>query len=871
MAATERVPERVTMPFDQAKVDSQLAALTLEEKVSLLGGSGFATLTGVPRLGIESMKVAEGVNGVKDAMMIDSGDTVGDVLAGKGPKTVCFPSTSCFGATWNTDLMWELGKALAQQARQKGVATIMGPGVNLHRDPRGGRNFEYFAEDPLLTGRLAASLVNGIQAHGVGACLKHFVANEGEDFRRSYNVVDPTGGRALRELYLAAFQETLRYSDPVAVMTSYNKLDGVHCSESPIIAKILRGEWNYGGAVQSDWFGTASTVDSVLAGQDLEMPGPPVWRGRRLLNAVEEGKLDETEIDKRARKMLEWIEKTTGNDFYKQPQPEDDTKAILTSRRVAEEGIVLLKNDDRALPLDFTRPLKITVSGLPAVDPPVGGGGSSLAPPSSVKTPLDGIRDVHAYPDLVDFTGGCKMNKIIPLLPSEIVRNPQDGSSTVHVVYYNNKFPTAVHHEDLHTAQVMMLGHVKPGLDEAGFNYVMSTTLVAPADGTHTIGVRSTGSYRLLVDDIEVLSASGIVANAEDLLFTPAKLEKSVLYAMKAGQSYTIKLLVHDQKSPKQKPNEPGAYASALCFQQEHPIEKVIETAVASAKRSDVAIVFAGRNAEHETEGGDMVDIQIPGDQLRLIQEVSAVSKKSIVVLYGGGAMDVSSFVDAVDAIIFAHYPGQEGGTAIANVLCGKTNPSGKLTTTWPRRLEDTPTWKHFPAIPKPDDGVNMELAEGLEVGYRRNWENIPGGPRYMFGHGLSYTSFSYTNLCLEPSAINLADEGTTDISVKLTLTNNGPVEGAEVVQLYVAPASDGNKSDPSVSMHHAKTLKGFQKLRLGSGESTEVRITVSLESAISFWHTETSEWRTAPGIYNFSIGSGPDAPYKSLTVTDKQ
>lgn len=360
------------------------------------------------------------------------------------------------------------------------------------------------------------------------------------------------------------------------------------------------------------------------------------------------------------------------------------------------------------------------------------------------------------------------------------------------------------------------------------------------------------------------------MSNAEDLLFTPHKLEKSIAYPMEAGRSYAVELHVHDQKSPKQKPNEPGAYAAALCFQEEHSSEKAIAAAAEAAARSDVAVVFAGRNAEHECEGCDLPDIQIPGDQVQLIQAVAAKSKKTVVVLFGGGAMDVSAFVDSVDAILFAHYPGQEGGAAIADVLAGRINPSGKLATTWPQRLEDAATWEHFPARPDSDGAVTLSLVEGLEVGYRRDWTQVADGPQYPFGFGLSYTSFSWEDLTLHPSTLRFT-EGVAEISVKLTLANTGPVAGSEVVQVYVAPSSKNGSANSSLAMHPMRALKGFKKVALKSGESKDIEIVLDAKSALSYWDTTISKWRIEKGQHTFSIGNGVNALSQNLTVAEDQ
>ncbi|KAK6189354.1 hypothetical protein LQW54_013349 [Pestalotiopsis sp. IQ-011] len=277
-----------------------------------------------------------------------------------------------------------------------------------------------------------------------------------------------------------------------------------------------------------------------------------------------------------------------------------------------------------------------------------------------------------------------------------------------------------------------------------------------------------------------------------------------------------------------------------------------------------------GRNAEHECEGCDLVNIQIPGDQVQLIQAVAAKSKKTVVVLFGGGAMDVSAFVDSVDAILFAHYPGQEGGAAIADVLAGKINPSGELATTWPRRLEDAATWAHFPARPDSDGAVTLSLVEGLEVGYRRDWSQVADGQQYLFGFGLSYASFSWENLALHPNTLRFT-EGAAEMSVKPTLANTWPVAGSEVVQVYVAPSSKNGSSDTSLSMHPMRALKGLKKVALEAGESKEIEIILDAKSALSYWDTTNSKWRIEKVQYTFSIGNGVNALSHDLTVAEDQ
>ncbi|KAH6977462.1 putative glycosyl hydrolase [Ilyonectria sp. MPI-CAGE-AT-0026] len=824
------------MVHNAKKIQTQLQQLSLEEKVSLLSGSGFATTAAIPRLGITSLKVI-------------------DVLAGGGPTTVCFPSTSCFGATWNIDLIRRLGEALGSQAKAKDVATIMGPGVNLHRDPRCGRNFEYFSEDPFLTGCLGAALINGIQSRGVGACVKHFVANDAENYRRSYNVLDPSGGKTLRELYLAAFQEVLVHSNPVAIMTSYNKVENVHTSETPLLAEVIRSEWGYDGAIQSDWFGTVSTVPSILAGQDLEMPGPSIFRGPRLMQAVRDRLVSEEQIDQRATKMLEWIDKVTQQSM-KPPLSQDDSVAV--ARQVAAEGIVLLKNEGAVLPLDPKAPSRIAVIGLPAVDPPVGGGGSSLAPPQYVQNAFDAIKAAHIDPHLVRYGGGVRCNRILSAIPADQISTP-DGLQGVSVAYYNNSSPsTPVFTELQGRAQVMMLGRLAPGLDESGgFRYEIKTTFIPESTGNHSIGVRSTGAYRLFIDESEILSAPPPSCNAETFLFTPHKLETSIVFPMSSGQSYSIRLVVQSWKSTVQRANEPSPHMTELCYQTENADDQAITEAVSLARGSDVSIVFAGRNSQHEGEGSDMEDISLPNMQEALIRAVAAASKKTIVVLYSGGPFDVSAFVGSVDAIIHAHYLGQEGGLSLADILYGKINPSGKLATTWPMQLEDVATFGSFPASMNPNGRPEITLQEGIEFGYRCQ-HVVP--PRYPFGYGLSYTVFQFSDLAIEPSHIGTAQQDSEAV-ISVRVTNTGPRTGAEVVQVYVQPSGASGQSP--------KILKGFSKILLEPSTSSEQKIKINIRRALSSWDSQLKKWRLNSGAYRVSV-NGYTAEEATISVGEQ-
>lgn len=625
----------MSLPGDEAEIiTTTLSQLTIEEKVALLSGSSFVAATGVPRLGIPAINLVDSVNGVKGTSHINR------------IPTLCFPSTTCLGSTWNASLMKEMGAELAVQAKYKNASVILGPTVNIHRDPRGGRNFECFSEDPLLTGRLAAALINGIQSGGVAACPKHFVGNESETNRRLYVV--EAEKRTLREIYLAAFQHLLRESTPMAIMTAYNKVDGVYCSESPIIKGILRDEWGFEGCVMSDWFGTRSKLPAFNAGLDLEMPGPSVFRGKQLVEDIKRGVVKEEVIDERVRRVLGLIHKTSTSHASDQERSIADERANSLARRVASEGIVLLKNENSLLPLKFEDGIKVAVIGAAAKDPPIGGGGSAKVPPQYIQGPLDCLRSAHLAPSHVSYSLGCKTHCTVPAISLEL----------------------------LSSAQVAMLGFIKPPLTQETFScFIATTTIIPTSAGNHTLAVQATGAFEFFVDNKMVLSDDmQPPPSVEDFLFVPEALERIVSMSMEANKPYLLKAVVQPYV-PAEDTGEPRVHAVKLCFQEEYSTSDMRSEAVQVASSSDVSIIFAGRNAEMESEGFDLRSIKLPSNQESLIQEVAKASNETVLVLYGGNPIDVSAYEHLVDAILFAHFPGQEGSQAIADILTGKTCP----------------------------------------------------------------------------------------------------------------------------------------------------------------------------------------------------
>ncbi|KAK7202446.1 putative glycosyl hydrolase [Myxozyma melibiosi] len=806
---------------------AKLEELTLAEKVSLLSGSDFMRTTSVPRVGIPSIKLVDSINGVKGS----------EVHA--GVPTAIFPSSTCYGSTWNRDLMHKLGVGLAAQAKLKSAQAVLGPTINIHRDPRGGRNFECFSEDPLLSGQLGAAIVNGLQQEGVSSCPKHFVCNDSEFQRRWYNVTETQNSRAAREIYMAAFQELLRHSSPFALMISYNKLDGIYTTEHPFLKDILRDEWHYSKCLLSDWYATRSCEQSVKAGTDLEMPGPSVFRGKRLLETVKKGLVDESIIDERAAAVLGLLDDTRDSYADAPEKVVEDPSANELIRKVASEGIVLLKNQNDVLPLNPVGQSKLAVIGMHAVQPAICGGGSASAAPQYLQQPLECLKESLSDPSQVTYTLGVSVNRLVPPVP--LVQSRADnGEPGFDVRYYSldHKGPVAVDH--VRNPAVNMVRQLIPGLEEGKFYFEISTKLTPKFAGEHVLAVRVTGAFELFLDDELVLSSPQYEVSMENFLFEPFLLERRVQVPMREVRPYAVKLVMQNRIAA---PGdyEPNPHGACLCFQEFTDDEQAIADAVSVAASSDTTIIYAGRTSEYESEGYDLADMALPGLQASMIKAVAAASKRTVLVLYCGNPVDLSEFVDDVDAIILAHYPGQEGGRAVTDVILGEVNPSGKLATTWRKKLDEqhVPSFNSFSAR-LTDEGYTVDYTEGIKVGYRA--PNTAEVALFPFGFGLSYTSFTYSNL-------NIDEVDDSNVSARVTVENTGDGAGYEVVQLYITPPADSSVWRP------ARELKGFDKVWLEVGESKQVEIELVKKYACSFWDESSCKWKMESGVYGVVVG----------------
>ncbi|RKK80201.1 putative beta-glucosidase I [Fusarium oxysporum] len=810
-------------------VQATLKTLSLQEKVRLLSGTpdDFVSIAGIPENGIAPLKTADSISGIRPS---EFNSTL---------TTACFPNTACIASTWNTKLLEKMGAELTRQAKIKHAQMILGPTINIQRDPRAGRNFECFSEDPLLSGFMAAAIVNGIQSKGYGACAKHFVCNDSETQRRYYNVDESPNGRALREIYLAAWSFLLRKSNPAGVMTAYNKVNGAFCCDSEtLIEDILRKEWGYKGIVMSDWFGTRSTAAALKAGVDVEMP-VPVFRGERLIKAVTSGEISEEVIDASVSRLLNLRNRTQAAQSEGPEKSEIIQETNDIARKLAQEGIVLLKNENQTLPLPAATSLRIGVVGEYAKKAVFTGGGSASCNPQYRQVPLDLLREALSNEQTVSYASGVRMRRIIPTVPTEIVTTDK-GKKGVEVAYHNSGQDEPVLVETLEDAAINLMAQGKPGLKTPGSHVKMTTNLVPETTGTHTLAVRHSGSFTVEVDGICVLKGGAPDITTEQFLFNLIKLESRIELPMEAGKSFHISVTMQSRESVV---GEPTPYGVTLSFEEEYSEEQAIFDAIEVAKTSDITIIYAGRSEQYESEGFDLDEITLPANQVAMIKAVAAASKKTAVLLHCGNPIDISSFVDDVDAVVNMHFPGQEGPQAMVDILTGKVNPSGRLTATWFKTLQDWPSFGNFPAQKDEGGGFTIKYAEGLEIGYRgRVPENRV---QFPFGHGLSYTSFSYDGL----NARLDASSNPSILTISVSVTNTGSIAGKEVVQVYICPTQNGADWRPT------RELKGFTKVQLSPGETREVFVQIEVDTFNSHWSEDSHAWAVDEGEYGVEVG----------------
>lgn len=708
-----------------------------------------------------------------------------------------------------------------------------------HRHPLGGRNFESFSEDPYLTGKMASSVVQGLQERGIAATIKHFVANEQETDRLNVDTI--VSERALREIYLKPFEITIKEAKPLAVMTAYNKLNGVHADSHRFLLKqVLRDEWGWNGLVMSDWGGTNSTADSLNAGLDLEMPGPTRWRTVEAVSeAVKKGHVVEATITERARNVLNLIEKVGGFENPSIPPEESivNPKHSNLIREVATQGITLLKNDGGILPLgkEQVKGKKVGLFGL-AKEALIHGGGSASLNAHYRISPEEGLR--AAYGDSVEFkfAKGAHTYRLLPPLASSCKDLKGNAGWTMEL------FRAGRTDRSFKTTHGVRDSSFSPILDnEAKDSEVQFTATFSPSEtGAHYLGCSGIGPTVVTINDKVVFEQK---ENSPDPMgfLLGGNPEQEFTIPFTKGMEYKIQI----HSKPPVGGSDWGILAGLPGFrmgfmaQEEHDLD-MITHAKQVARECDIAIVFTGHTPAWETEGQDQVGFHLPrdGSQDKLVETVASVNSKTIVVNSTGVAIALP-WLDKVSALVQAWFPGQEAGNAIADIISGAVNPSGRLPFSWPKRIEDAPAYGNFPGEVK-NDQLTVKYEEGVFVGYRHYDRVAKEKIQFPFGFGLSYTTFSVS----DGQVVQISPEV---FSAGAVVSNTGRVAGSTVLQLYVG------RMQPSRD-HPIKTLAAFKKVYLQPGQKQTVELSLAFKD-FAYFDEASRSWRIDRGRYDFSFG----------------
>jgi beta-glucosidase len=790
-----------------SRIDDLLTQMTLDEKISMLAGADLWHSVAVPRLGIPQFKTTDGPNGARGAW--------GSMAA----QSVATPVGAALGATWNPDLVEKVGNVLADELKAKGAHILLAPTVNIHRTPIAGRNFECYSEDPFLSGMIASAYIKGIQDHNVGACIKHFIAND-QEYER-FSISSEVDERTLREIYLEPFRIAIRNANPWAVMSSYNRINGTYaCQYDHALLEILKGEWGYDGIVMSDWFGTYD--EAVPAGGlDLEMPGPARWMSNEVvMKALSKGTLSEAWLNDKVRRLLNVLEKAGlfENPTLQPERSENKPRHRKIMRQTAQEALVLLKNDS-VLPLKKVN--SIAVIGPYANAAQILGGGSSSVNPHYVITPLEGIQNRAGKNIKVTFAPGCFIHKILPA-PAPETLSSADGRAGLQLSLFNGTECSGapVYSERTTRVQHGWFSTSVPSVDQESFSMRMEGFFTPQESGVHTLSVSAVGWGKLYLDGNLIIDHSADTDMGKQL---------TAELSLEGGKSYPLKLEYYWKGNPRWR-------SIAIGHQPPHAKDLIAE-AVKLAKKADVVVLVASLNGEWESEGFDRADMKLPGAQNELIERVAKANKNTIVVLNAGSPTEMP-WIKKVPAVLQLWFNGQEQGNALADILFGDENPSGKLPTTFPVRLQDNPAYINYPG-----ENGKVRYGEGIFVGYRY-YDKKEVTPLFPFGHGLSYTTFKYSKLRVSNKSIT-PDQSLT---VKVDVTNTGPRAGKEIVQLYVRDVQ-------STFARPEKELKAFEKVEIKSGQTKTVTFTLNREA---FWYFNPikNAWATEAGEFELLVGA---------------
>jgi beta-glucosidase len=787
----------------EKRVEALLTKMTFEEKITLIGGINDFYIRPLPRLGLPTLRMSDGPLGVHDY-----------------GETTAYPAGIALAASWDADLAKRVGAHMGQDARARGVHFILGPGMNIYRAPMNGRNFEYFGEDPYLASRMAVPFIEGIQSQGVIATAKHFVANNMEYGRMDHS--SDVDERTLREIYLPAFEASVKEAKVGALMDAYNLVNGGYMTQNGYLNNtVVKKEWGFEGIMMSDWEATHDGIAAANNGLDLEMPSGAFMNLQKLGPAVQHGEVSVATIDDKVRRILR---KALEFGFYDRDQadrtiPLYSQEGINLSLEEARSGMVLLKNDNNLLPLDSKKIKTIAVLGPDAYPAVIGGGGSSLTKPFHSISYLEGLSNflgknirvlyIDEQPALDDIVGRTRF-EVSP-----------GGPQGLKGEYFDNDnlqgAPALVRTDeriDFHWGN----GSYQDGEPVDHFSARWTGYFVPPSEDDYKFYVSADDGVRLYIDNALVIDdwkKHGEILNT---------------YAMhlEANKPHDIRLEYFEDIGT--------ATARLGVVAATRPIGEATKALAANA---DAVILCVGFDSNSEGEGGDRT-FRLPAGQDDFIEQIVSVNKKVVVVLTAGGNVDMTSWIDKVPALLHTWYPGQEGGTALAQILFGEYSPSGKLPVSFERRLEDGATFKSY--YPQKGD-KHVEYTEGIFVGYR-HFDRSAVKPLFPFGYGLSYSRFEYSDL-----KITHGQPGSQDLaSISFTIKNVGSREAAEIAQLYVG---DSHASVP----RPPKELKGFAKVNLQPGERKQVTLPLN-RRAFSFFDVNKHDWNAEPGDFTILVGS---------------
>jgi beta-glucosidase len=784
-------------------LDALVAKLSLEQKVRLLSGADWWTLHPEPAIGLRPVVLSDGPVGVRGTRHADTDPSAN------------LPSATAIAASWDLGLVARLAELLAAEARRKGVDVVLGPTVNLHRSPRGGRHFECYSEDPLLTAKLGTAYVRALQARGVGATPKHYVANDSEDDRFTVDVrVDE---RTLREVYLRPFEDLVREGGAWLVMAAYNSVNGATMTENRLLGAPLKREWGFDGVVVSDWLAARSTVEAGSAGLDLVMPSDNSPWGDELVAAVRNGVVSEQAIDDKVRRVLRLAERVGALDGAPAPEEPATEPAAALLREAAAAGAVLVTNRDGLLPLRPAELRRVAVVGPHAAHARTQGGGSAEVHPAYTVSPLAGLQQALAGQADVVHVAGVQLAEGLSPVAAPLVSYPGTGQPGV-LVELLAADGTVLRSEHRHAGRLRYTSGDLP----AGTARLRTTArLRADEPGEWRVGFIGIGHFTLAVDGQLVLDEDAYPDDLNPVSAFADPPQRNVTRTLAAGGTVDL-VLTYDVPA--------GAPATLCTLGYERPARDAaaeLAQAAGVARDADVAVVVVGTTERVETEGMDRRSLALPGNQDELVRAVAAANPRTVVVVCAGSPVEMP-WRDEVAAVLLTWFGGQELGNGVADVLLGKAEPGGRLPTTWPVAEADVPVLDTTPA------GGRLEYTEGVHIGYRA-WLRAGRLPAYPFGYGLGYTTWAYESLVVD------------GMTARVTVRNTGERAGKEVVQAYLS-RPDGAVERP------VRWLAGFAVGRAEPGETVTVDVPLDAR-AFAYWSVDAQAWVAEPGAFTLSVG----------------